>query len=409
MRSYDVALLGLTGFTGRLVAGELLARAQEEGLSLAFAARNPEKAEAVRASLAERWPAAAQVPLVAADTRDPASLDALAASTRVLVSTVGPYARYGGPVVDACARLGTHYCDITGEVQFMRAMIDAHQPAAVASGARIVFACGYDSVPSDLGTWFAQQAFRERFGRPARRVTALAGETSGGFSGGTVASMANLVEEMAADPSVRRVLGRPYGLNPDPDRRGPDGRDRVGVARAPRIRAWTAPFFMAPTNTRVVRRSHALAGEPWGADFRYEERMSLPGGAGGWLAAWGVTLATGAFFGLVASPARPLLLRFLPAPGEGPSEEARARGHWTMRFVAEDGDDWLVAEIGDPHGDPGYASTARMLAASALCLARDPLPVGGGMWTPSTAFGAHLQARLARAGLRFAVAPATGA
>lgn len=401
MRPYDIALLGLTGFTGRLVAGELLTLARTEGLKLAFAARNREKAEAVRASLVARWPEAADVPIVVTDTSDPASVDALVRSTRVVVTTVGPYARYGPPVVEACARLGTHYCDLTGEVQFMRAMIDAHQDAAVASGARIVFACGYDSIPSDLGTWFTQRAFQARFGRPASRVTALAGEASGGFSGGTIASMANIFDEAANNPEIRRILGRPYGLNPDPTRRGPDGSDRMGVYRAPRVRMWTAPFVMAPTNSRVVRRAHAIAGEPWGSGFQYEERMTLPGGVGGWFAAWGITLALGGFFGLMVTPLRPWLMRRLPAPEKGPSEEARAKGHWKMRFVAEDREDWLLTEVSDPNGDPGYASTARMLAASAVCLARDPSPVGGGMWTPSTALGEPLLKRLTAAGLRF--------
>lgn len=403
MRPYDIALLGVTGFTGRLVAAELLTLARAEGLRLAFAGRSRSKLEAVRAELAARHPEAADVPLVEVDTSVPATVDALAASAHVVATTVGPYAKYGEPVVAACARAGTHYCDLTGEVTFMRAMIDAWQPTAAATGARIVFACGYDSIPSDLGTWFAQRAFAERFGRPATRVTALAGESRGGVSGGTVASMAALFDAAARDPSVRTVLGRPYGLDPDPSRRGPDRNDRFTVTRAPRLPYWTAPFVMAPTNTRVVRRTHALLGAPWGADFRYEERMSLPGGLGGWFAAWGVTLGFGAFALLLASPLRPLVLRALPAPGEGPDERTRTTGHWRMRFVAEDGPDALVAVIGDPHGDPGYASTARMLAASAASLARDPLDVPGGMWTPASALGAHLLRRLQAANLRFEV------
>lgn len=403
MRPYDIALFGVTGFTGRLVAGELLAVARAEGLRLAFAGRSRAKMEAVVAELAATWPEARDVPLVEVDITAPATVDALAAQSRVIATTVGPYGRYGEPVVAACARAGTHYCDLTGEVPFMRAMIDAWQPTAVASGARIVFACGYDSIPSDLGAWFTERAFAARFGRPATRVVGLAGETKGGFSGGTVASMADLFAEATKNPEVRRILGRPYSLNPNRDHRGADGRDAFGVTRAPRIGLWTAPFVMAPTNTRVVRRSHALLGEPWGADFRYEERMSLPKGLGGLAAAWGIVGFTSVFFGILASPLRPLVLRFLPAPGEGPDAKTRTTGFWRMRFVAEEGDDWLVCELGDPNGDPGYASTARMLSRAAVCLARDPLTVPGGMWTPASALAEHLVPRLEAAGLTFVV------
>ena len=403
MPDHDLILLGATGFTGRLVAEALLSAARTEPTRLAFAGRNAEKLGEVRATLALRFPEAAAIPLLSADTTDPASLATLAASTRVIATTVGPYRRYGTPVVEACVNAGTHCCDLTGEVPWMRTVIDTFQDRAVASGARIVQPCGFDSIPSDLGTFYTQSECLARWGHPAEKITGLLGESRGGMSGGTAESMRELSDQLRHEPDVRRLLVQPYSLNPDPTFRGPDGPDSLAVGWEPHLGKWTAPFFMAPVNTRVVRRGHALMGFPWGEGFRYEERMTLPGGPRGAALAAGIAAGLATTAAMLASPLASVLTNRMPQPGAGPSEEARRKGHWVMRFVAEAGEKWLLTEAGDAHGDPGYDSTARMLSQSALSLVHDPLTVGGGCWTPASALGHFLVERLRKVGLRFEV------
>ena len=386
-REFDLVVLGATGFTGRLVAEYVASRAPKRW---ALAGRNRDKLAAV----------GLDVPLIVVDTLDRATCDALAKRTRVVCTTVGPYARYGSAVVAACAAAGTHYCDLTGEVHWMRAMIDAHHERARATGARIVHTCGFDSIPSDLGTWAAQQAFIERFGHPASRVTALFGEQSGGISGGTAASAFGLAEAMA-DPAVRRLLRNPYALDPEPEAPHPRVDNGVLGWNKP-LGLFTAPFVMAPTNAPVVRRAHALAGHPWGDDFVYREVMSTPGNARGLVMAVGVAGALGALAAAMKRPRlRAMLQKRAPQPGEGPSAERRAAGHWKVRFVAEGSGDRLIYVVGDPHGDPGYQSTAKMLGESALCLAYDELASPGGVQTPSVAMNGALLARLRAAGLTF--------
>jgi short subunit dehydrogenase-like uncharacterized protein len=285
----------------------------------------------------------------------------------------------------------------------MRRMIDAHHERARTTGARVVHAAGFDSIPSDLGTWALQQEFITRYGRPASSITAVFGETSGGFSGGTVASALNAASEADHDPEVRRLLANPYALIPNHQPR-PPVRDEVSIRWDSRLQMFTIPFVMAQVNTRVVRRSHALAGFPWGEDFRYREVMSTPGSARGLAMALGITGALGGLaFAMKHPRLRSLLAKRAPQPGEGPSAEARERGHWKARFVGEAGRDRLIYVASD-RADPGYGSTAKMLGESALCLARDPLTSGAGVLTPSIAMGQHLLDRLRRAGLTFGAA-----
>ena len=385
-RGFDLVLFGASSFVGKLTAHYL---AGKRPARWAIAGRNRDK-------LAQLG---LDVPILVADALDPAACEAIARSTRVVCTTVGPYAKYGGALVAACAEAGTHYCDLTGEVPWMRAMIDAHHARARQTGARIVHTCGFDSIPSDLGTWAVQQEFHQRFGRYASRVTALFGETSGGLSGGTAASAFGLAEAMK-DPEVRRLMRDPHAL--DPERGAARFVEERVLGWNARLRMFEAPFFMAGTNAPVVRRGHALAGYPWGRDFAYREVMSTPGNARGLAMALGITAALG---GLQAAMKRPRLRGWLqqraPQPGEGPSEAKRAAGHWKVRYVAEAGDDWLIYVAADPAGDPGYASTAKMLGESALCLAYDPLTSEGGVLTPSVAMDGALLARLRAAGLQF--------
>jgi short subunit dehydrogenase-like uncharacterized protein len=391
-REYDLILFGATGFTGRLVA-EHIRGCAEPDLRWAIAGRSRVKLEALGLG----------VPIVIGDALDPAAMRAIASRTRAVCTTAGPYARYGSELVAACAEAGTHYCDLTGEVPWMRRMIDAHHERALATGARIVHTCGFDSIPSDLGTWATQQAFVQRFGAPARKVTAAFGEQSGGVSGGTVASAIETLREASADPAVRALLANPYALDPDPTAARPPAPDEKRIGWEPHLKKFTVPFVMAPVNTRVVRRAHVLAGAPWGPDFVYREVMSTPGGPRGAALAVGITGGLGLLSFAMSRPGlRARLAKRAPKPGEGPSAEVRARGHWMLRLVAEGAHGELLLYTVSDRADPGYGSTAKMLGESALCLARDPLSSPGGVQTPSVAMAAPLLERLREVGLVFA-------
>ncbi len=392
-REFDLVVFGATGFTGKLVA-DYIARATPQP-RWAIAGRNKDKLEAL----------GLRVPVLVADALDAKAIAAIAQRTKVICTTAGPYAKYGNEIVAACAEYGTHYCDLAGEVQWMRRMIDAHHERALASGARIVHTCGFDSIPSDLGTWALQQEMIKAYGRPASSVTALFGESSGAVSGGTVASGMQTAIEASADRSIRKILGNPYALDPDPYANRPSAPDESSIGWSAPLKMFTVPFLMAGINTRVVRRSHALAGFPWGEDFVYREVMSTPGSPRGLAMA---TAIAGGLAGIAFAMKRPrlreLLARRAPQPGDGPSAENRANGYWKTRFIGVAGNHQLAYIAGDTHGDPGYGSTAKMLGESALSLALDPLSAPGGVTTPSVAMGQFLLDRLRRAGLTFAVA-----
>jgi len=410
-RQYDLVLWGATGFTGRLVA-ERLARLELEGtLRWALAGRSRAKLERLRSELSAIDSRAAELPIELGDSHDHHALTALAGKTAVVCSTVGPYARYGSPLVGACVERGTHYCDLTGEVQWVRKMIDRHHEQAAASGARIVHCCGFDSIPFDIGCLMVQEQARQQHGAPCERVGLQVLRLSGGYSGGTVASMMNLFEEASRDRAVRAVLRDPYALNPETERSGPPAADQLGLGRAADAHGWTAPFMMAAVNTRVVRRSNALLGWPYGRDFRYTEQLHFEPGAGG---LWRAALATAGAIGLSASmalpPGRALLRRFVaPAPGEGPSRAQQARGRFALRLVghghAPDGKPFALEGRVAGKGDPGYSQTAVMLSESALCLALDgsELDSPGGVLTPAACMGTRLLDRLRRAGMTFEV------
>lgn len=401
-RELDLVLFGATGFTGQLVAA-YLAQAAPPDLRWALAGRSLAKLEAVRADLAARHPALATLPLVVADSADAASLSAMAMRTRAVCTTVGPYMRYGLPLVAACAQAGTHCCDLTGETPFIRQSIDRFHDVAQATGARIVHCCGYDSIPSDLGTHVVQQAMVAA-GAPAVSVHTVVGPSRGGISGGTLASMFEIMDAGRHDKDMRRLVAHSFALDPLDDRPRTRIPDQMGPQYRSDIDQWTAPFFMAMINTRLVRRSHALLGRPWGADFVYNECMAAGPGLGGRAIATGITAALGAFMAATSVPAlRALLERLvLPAPGEGPSEAAREAGFFRHLVVAQGADPAhrMVARVIGLK-DPGYGETAKMLGESALCLALDgaSLPERAGVLTPSTAMGDALVARLRAAGM----------
>jgi short subunit dehydrogenase-like uncharacterized protein len=403
-RQYDLVIFGATSFVGQILTKHLVDRIGNDGnVRWAIAGRSAEKLGHVAAetgALCDR---------IVADAADPDAMRSLAESTRVIVSTVGPYALYGAPLVSAVAAAGTDYCDLTGEPHWMRAMIDAHQSEAEASGARIVHACGFDSIPSDLGVWFTQQQALERFGEPCTSVALRVKAMKGGASGGTIASGLNMIEQARNDPALRKILGNPYALAPEGMREGPKQPNVTVPQRDEASGQWAAPFIMAATNTRVVQRTHALLGRPWGDDFEYDEAMLVGGGPLGAVKAAAVTGGMGAFAGLAAiGPGRKLLGKVLPEPGEGPSHEAQEAGFFDIRLYGTTADGRTIVTKVTGDRDPGYGSTAKMLAEAALAFLDVPrTATAGGFWTPATAFGDLLIERLVdHAGLTFDVVEA---
>jgi len=403
-RDFDVIVWGATGFTGRLVA-EYLALTYGVGRELrwAIAGRSADKLASI-ASMA-RESQAEELPQLLADINDPDSIDQLVQKTRVICTTVGPYALYGSVMVEACVKHGTHCCDLTGETPWMRKMIDQHQTAAEASGAKIVHTCGFDSIPSDIGVYFLQQCMREKYSAQAAEIKYRVVSSAGGVSGGTVASMMNMMDEAKTDKSIFETLQDPYALNPLNQPRGPDGNDQMGTVYDHDFRQWTGPFMMAGINTRVVRRSNALLNYSYGREFRYSEAILTGSGPGGYIRALLVALGTG-LMGLLAAlgPTRALLKKMLPAPGEGPSEQARNTGHFNIELLGkhalDESKNIRIRVTGDK--DPGYGATSKMLAESAVCLAMDSLTEGGGFLTPASAMGDQLVKRLQqKAGMGF--------
>ncbi len=398
---YDIILVGATGYVGALIAEYLTGRAGNNAVRWAMAGRSASKLDAVKTSLGPRGE---RVATIVADTSNRAEMDALVAQTKVVLTTVGPYAKYGSELVAACAAAGTDYCDLTGEAPWIQKMIDAHQETAEASGARIVPCCGFDSTPSDLGVFFLNEEVRKVTGKPCTAIRMRVTSMKGGASGGTIASMMNLVEEATRDAAVRSVLANPYALNPTGERKGPRQPGAIPVTYDGAAGSWTAPFVMAGINTRVVHRSNAVMNYAYGRDFQYDEAMLTGGGLLGAPAAVALTGAMGAF-GLAAafSPTRAFLNRFvLPKPGQGPTAEQRERGSYDLLFVgtAADGRVFKARVTGDR--DPGYGSTAKMISEAAICLSELGDDVAGGFWTPASAMGGALIERLREhAGLTF--------
>ena len=408
-REFDLVLVGATGFVGRLTAAHLAEHAPSS-VRIALAGRSESRLGEVRSSLPK---AAAAWPLVVVDTTDSAAVVDLAARTRVVVTTVGPYAKLGMPLASACAAAGTHYADLTGEVLFVKDSIDANHAEAQRTGAKIVHSCGFDSIPSDLGVWKTAQKVAAdgegTLGETLLHVRTL----RGGISGGTVDSMRQQAIEASGSRERRRAVGDPYGLSPDraaepPSRNRPTGPkpsgiigalDKVQSVSGTRFdevtKRWVAPFFMASFNTRIVRRSNALTGWSYGREFRYDEVMDTGRGPLGAVKA-GLTSAVlgGLFAGMSTAPTRSVLDRVLPKPGEGPSEESQAKGRFVMEIVTTTTTDaHYRTKVAAPY-DPGYSGTAIMLGQAGLALAFDELDTRAGVLTPSVALGDALVTRL---------------
>lgn len=405
--SLDVVVFGATGFVGRLTA-EYLAEHAPPATGIGLAGRSLPKLMAVRDGLGER---AADWPLIEADTSDSGSLDELVARTRAVATTVGPYLKYGLPLVEACARSGTHYCDLTGEVLFVREAADRFHEEAEGTGARIVTSCGFDSIPSDLGVLMLHQQVTKDGAGDLEDTTLVVEAMRGGVSGGTLDSMRGLIDTIRSDAAKRRVVLDPYSLSPDRQAEPELGeRDRVAVRRDAELGGiWTAPFVMAPHNTRIVRRSNALLDWAYGRRFTYKEVMSTGKSPAAPVLAGATALGIAGFgLGMALPPTRFVLDRVLPSPGEGPSEKARESGHFRVRVHTRTSTGAAYEAVVAAKGDPGYAATAVMLGESALCLALDGdrLPDAAGVLTPATAMDGALVDRLRAAGFTMTVGPA---
>jgi short subunit dehydrogenase-like uncharacterized protein len=386
-QKFDLVVHGATGFTGRLVVEYLLQRYPAgSGLRWAMGGRSAAKLAAVRDALG----APADTPLVVTDSADPASLQALMAQARLVLTTVGPYQLYGSALVAACAASGVDYVDLCGEPAWMRQMIDAHEAQAKASGARIVFSCGFDSIPFDLGVLRLQTEMRARFGHPAGRVRGRVRKMKGTFSGGTAASLKATVAAAQGDPGVLKLLRDPFALTPGFE--GPRQPSGAKPMLDEALGLWVAPFVMAAINTRNVHRSNFLLQHAYGPDFVYDEMLVT--GAGDKGEALANAVAADKSLGAEGGP----------QPGEGPSREEREAGFYDVLFLGEDaaGHTLRVGVTGDR--DPGYGSTSKMITEAAVCLLQDALETPGGIWTPASAMGERLTRRLqAHAGLRFEV------
>ncbi len=405
-RELDIVLYGATGFVGKLTA-QYLARAGS-GARIALAGRSTDKLRAVRDTLgatAKDWP------LLTADASKPSTLEAMAARTRVVVTTVGPYAKYGLPLVEACAAAGTDYADLTGEPQFIRSSIDLCHKQAIDTGARIVHACGFDSIPSDLTVYALYRKAAEDGTGELTDTTLVVRRFAGGVSGGTLASMLEIMRDASGDPDLRRMLADPYLLSPDRPAEPevgaqPDVSLQRGSDIAPELDGvWTTGFVMALPNTRTVRRSNALMGWPYGRRFRYTEVMSVGSSRLAPVAAAVATGGSAAAFGLGTRffrflPQR-LVERIVPKPGTGPSEAKRESGHYTVETYTTTTSGARYCATMAQRGDPGYKATSVLLGESALALAldRDALSDLRGVLTPAAAMGDALLARFPKAGV----------
>ena len=376
-REFDIVVYGATGYTGRLVAEHFVREygGKPGAPKWAMAGRSLDKLAEVRGLIG----APGDTPLVVADASDPGTLDAMCHRTRVVLTTVGPYQLYGSELVAACARSGTDYADLCGEPAWMREMIDAHHEQAKASGARIAFSSGFDSIPFDLGVLMLQNEAVKRFGKPAPRVRGRVREMKGTFSGGTAASLTATMKAVAKNPKLVALLSSPFALTPGFD--GPDQPAGMIPHYEDDLGRWAAPFIMATINTKNVHRTNFLRGHPWGEDFRYDEMMlTSPGEAG--------KAAAEAVVGLLKNPfgAKP------PAPGEGPTAEERETGHYDVLFIGEmpTGEKLRYAVKG--RYDPGYGSTSRMLAETGIALLASDAE--GGIGTPGSILGEALVERL---------------
>ena len=385
-RELDIVVYGATGFTGRLVAEYLNNQYGVNGeLLWAMAGRSQSKLEQVR----DEMGISADLPLVVADSSNLDSIKAMVERTAVVCTTVGPYQLYGNELVATCAAAGTDYVDLCGEPGWMHKMIGAHSAAAEASGARIVFSCGFDSIPFDLGVLFLQQNAEQKLGATVPRVRGRVRAMKGTFSGGTLASFRTTMAAAAKDPDLINVLRNPFSLTPGFTGAEQPKGDKPVFDEV--LQSWIAPFVMASINTKNIHRSNQLMDHRYGTDFVYDEMMLTGPGEQG-----------EAIANHIANDNS--MAEDQTQPGDGPDKEARENGLYDVLFVGEANDGQLVKVSVQGDKDPGYGSTSKMIAESAVCLVKNPDAASGGIWTPAPAMGSLLIERLqANAGLTFTV------
>lgn len=393
---YEIVVYGATGYVGQLICRHLVElQGQDPALSWAMAGRNIEKLRA----LAQEIGTSSENCLFA-EAGDSASLARMCANAKVVVSTVGPYNRYGEPLIAECVRSGTDYVDLCGEVLWLKEIIERYSQQARSTKARLVPACGFDSVPSDLGVFFLQEEFKARHASYCDRIKMRVVSIKGGLSGGTLASMTDSAKMAASSPELRRAIVDPYLLSPPCDHKRPRQHSNLGTFRDEEMAGWMAPFLMEGINSRIVHRSHGLMEFAYGPGFRYDEAMYTGKGAAGWLYSRGIHVGISAGMLLAAiGPSRRLLHRFLlPNPGQGPSAKALREGHARILFWGSHRQGQTLRAQLQLNGDPGYLLTAKMLIQGALCLARDrdKHTLAGGFWTPATALGRPYVERLRR-------------
>ena len=384
-KSFDVVIYGATGFTGKLVVEYMQEKyGNDEGISWAIAGRSEEKLNSVR----EELKVGSNVPQLLVDSNDTDSIASMVQQTKCVLTTVGPYQLYGANILQQCVIHGVDYVDLCGEPGWMHEMINEHAEQAKETGARIVFSCGFDSIPFDLGVYFLQKEVIAQHGHPASNVRGRVREMNGEFSGGTAASLGATMASLKEKPELFEVLVNPFALSNGFT--GPEQAQDSKPIYDEKLETWVAPFFMAPINTKNVHRSNALMDHLYGEDFCYNEMwIQGPGEEG---------KAAAEFVGSM-NP-----LADAPAPGEGPSKESRENGNYDVLFCADlnDGSSLHASVSGDM--DPGYGSTSKMIAESALCLVNDCAELGGGIYTPAPAMGEKLITRLqANAGLTFKI------
>ncbi len=402
-QQFDIIVYGATSFVGQILCRYLQSDFPAGQLKWAMAGRSESKLRHIRSELGA---SAAAVPILVAEASDASALQEICQQTKVIISTVGPYALYGETLVKVCVETGTDYCDLTGEVQWIRRMVTRYEEAAKHSGARIVHCCGFDSIPSDMGVFHLQRQALTLLGSYCKNVRMRVKKMKGGASGGTIASMINVAKEAMADPLLRTELANPYSICPA-DHKLKARQNTVSLEYDEDMKSWVAPFIMSGINTRVVHRSNALSDALYGTDFRYDEGMLTGDGDKGKRKARMLGWVLNMFLlGVALKPSRWVLQKFLPKPGEGPSPHAQETGYFDLLFigVTDSGHEIHTHVHGDR--DPGYGATARMLTQAALCLAQDvpKSAKAGGFWTPATAFGDKLLLRLEQhAGMSFQV------
>ena len=416
-RAYTIVLYGATSFVGQITAHYLAQFLTEQkpnedashSVTWAIAGRDEDKLKKLQDEIvSKQGNKADKVAIIIANSNDEASLDAMTKQTKVIISTVGPYLKYGEPLIKSCAQNGTDYVDLTGEAIFIKDMLDKYQDTAKQSGARIVNSCGFDSIPSDLGVYFTQQQAQDKFNQACETIHMRVKAAKGGVSGGTIASMGTIFEEVGEDKARRKQVANPYLLNDDTDAPTTRQKNISKPEYDDDHKRWLAPFVMAVINTRIVHRTNQLLSYEYGREFKYDEAMWMQDGVKGKLMSYGLSAGLLGFASaMMFKPSRELLSKHvLPKSGSGPSKSEQENGFFDIRFFGTTAKQDTINTKVTGDRDPGYGSTSRMLAQSALCLAQDVSQdaVAGGFWTPATAMGDKLIQRLEEhAGLSFEV------